>query len=339
MNKNKLSIEKPFVLESGEVLSELEIVYHTAGELSEKRDNVVWACHALTGNSDVEDWWSGLFGEGKMYNSTNSFIVCANVLGSSYGTTGTLSINPATNEPYYLDFPVITVRDMVRVHQLLFESLQIAHIHTLIGASIGCFQALEWAIMQPSQIQHLVLVAGSASVSAWAAGFNETQRMALLADSTFGDRNEHAGHEGLKAARAMAMLSYRTYYSYEKTQKEVAEYDFLNTKAASYQRYQGEKLANRFHAHSYYRMTQAFDSHNVGRGRESVINALSFVEAKTLIVGIDSDLLFPIAEQHFLAENIEQAQLEILHSHYGHDGFLVDMKQIEDFITEFYLKK
>ena len=336
MNKHKLKIKKPFELESGELLPELEIVYHTAGELSENRDNVVWACHALTGNSDVEDWWSGLFGEGKMYDSADSFVVCANVLGSSYGTTGTLSTNPATNEPYYLDFPVVTVRDMVRVHQLLFELLQITDIHTLIGGSIGCFQALEWAIMQPSQIKHLVLVAGSASVSPWAAGFNETQRMALLADSSFNERSEHAGREGLKAARAIAMLSYRTHYSYEKTQKEEAEYDFLDTKAASYQRYQGEKLTKRFHAHSYYRMTQAFDSHNVGRGRESVIDALSLVEAKTLIVGIDSDLLFPIAEQHFLAENIDRSQLKILHSHYGHDGFLVDMKQIEDFIEEFY---
>ena len=149
----------PFTLESGEMLPEVDIVYDTFGELNEAKDNVIWVCHALTANSDVADWWPHTVEEGRFLDPSRYFIICANFLGSHYGTTSPLSVNPTTGEKYYYDFPRITVRDMVRCHQLLARHLGIERVKMLIGSSIGGFQCMEWAIMEPHFMEHLVLIA------------------------------------------------------------------------------------------------------------------------------------------------------------------------------------
>jgi homoserine O-acetyltransferase len=145
-------------LENGKQLKDLQIAYQTYGKLNDKGDNVIWVCHALTANADVFSWWTGLFGRNELFNPEEHFIVCANVLGSHYGTTNPLSTNPVTGNPYYLSFPEYTIRDLVKAHQLLAKHLRIETIKVLIGGSLGGQQALEWAIMAKKEIENLVLL-------------------------------------------------------------------------------------------------------------------------------------------------------------------------------------
>ncbi len=318
----------PFALECGATLPEVHLAYTTAGTLNAAGDNVIWICHALTANANPFEWWPGLVGPGLLFNSKVHFIVCANMLGSHYGSTGPLSVNPATGEPYFQDFPLVTVRDMARSLDLLRQELGVHQIHTCIGGSMGGQQALEWAILQPDLIENLVLIATNAQHSAWGIAFNEAQRMAIQVDPTWKERRPDAGINGMKAARAAALLSYRNYETYLKTQTS-GEADKLDDyPASSYQQYQGEKLARRFNAFSYWLLSKAMDSHHVGRGRGGVIAALKGVTSRTLVLGITTDVLFPVDEQRLLAAYIPDAHYEELESLYGHDGFLIECDQI-----------
>ncbi len=304
-----------FELEAGENLSGFQLKYTTLGQLNRERNNAVWVCHALSGSSDFTDWWKDFFVDGSPYNPQDNFIICANVLGGCYGSTGPLSINPETGKNYFHDFPLITVRDIVRSLDLLRIDLGIEKIDTLIGGSLGGQQALEWAIVQPDVIQNLVVVATNAQHSPWGIAFNEAQRMAIAADGTWKENDARAGMEGLKAARAIGMISYRAYKGFAETQSEKNTETIDDFRASSYQRYQGQKLANRFNAFTYWVLSKAMDSHHLGRGRKSIEAALQSIKAETLVIGIESDILFPIAEQEFLAKNIPIAQLQkLIHS-------------------------
>ncbi|QQL51167.1 homoserine O-acetyltransferase family protein [Mucilaginibacter ginkgonis] len=327
---------EPFILESGKKLKGLEIGYHTYGTLNTHRDNVVWVCHALTANADVFDWWKGLFGENDLFNPDEHFIVCANILGSPYGTDNPLTINNETSEPYYLSFPKFTIRDIVQAHQLLADKLGINQINILIGGSLGGQQALEWSILEPSRIKNLVLIATNAKHSPWGIAFNESQRLAITSDRTFYANSPDGGAKGLKAARSFALLSYRNYKTYAVTQQEEEDNNSDGFRASSYQGYQGEKLVKRFNAYSYWYLTKAMDSHNVGRNRKGVEKALSAITAKTLVIGIKSDLLFPIEEQQYLFQHIPKAAFAEVDSFYGHDGFLIETETLTNIITSFF---
>ena len=331
---NKLQLQGNFPLESGQNLTGVEIAYHTYGKLNKEGDNVVWICHALTANSDAADWWKGMVGQGQCFDPDKHFIVCANILGSCYGTTGPLS-EDENGKTYYSNFPDITIRDMVKAHVALRNHLGISQIQVLTGGSIGSFQAVEWAIMEPAVIKHLVMIAGGVKATAWTTGFNEAQRMAIRADKSFFDPNPDGGKEGMKAARAMALLSYRNSYAYNKTQPIDEKDDYKKLKAITYQQYQGEKLARRFHAHSYYVLTRAFDSHHAGRNRGGLKKALATITARTLIVAIDTDILFPKEDQELSAGLITGASLKFIHSDYGHDGFLLEYDSLTKVIREF----
>ena len=335
MEAETFQYQEIFELESGKQLLGLEIGFHTYGKLNKQRDNVVWVCHALTANSDVLDWWKGLFGENDYFNPNDYFIVCANVLGSCYGTTSPLSINPSTCTPYYLTFPDYTIRDIIKAHQLLADHLGINQIEVIIGGSLGGQQALEWSIMEPDRIKNLILIATNARHSPWGIAFNESQRLALSADPTFYNNTPDGGSKGLKAARSIALLSYRTYKTYGVTQQEQTD-ELHNYRAASYQNYQGQKLVNRFNAYSYWYLSKVMDSHNVGRGRHGVEKALSEIKARTLVIGIKSDVLFPIEEQQYLFRHIPKAALAEIDSFYGHDGFLIDTEVLTKIISSFF---
>jgi len=322
-----------FPLELGETLPDLEIAYHTYGKLNQAKDNVVWVCHALTANSDVFDWWSGLFGETDLFNPKESFIVCANMLGSCYGSTAPLQ---TTKSKQYHKFPLVTIRDMVKAHDLLRKHLGIEKIDTIIGGSMGGQQALEWNVQQPNLFDKLILLATNAQHSPWGIAFNESQRMAIENDSTWQLSTVSAGLKGMKAARSMALLSYRSYFAYGQTQQEIDNNKVDDFKASSYQRYQGEKLMKRFNAFSYYRLSQAMDSHNLGRNRKSVEAALKQIEAKTLVIGISTDFLFPPSEQRFITKNISNARFVEIDSFYGHDGFLVETEKLTEIISNFF---
>ncbi len=291
-------------------------------------------CHALTANSDPVDWWPGLVGEGFTIDPADYFIVCANMLGSCYGTTGPTSNNPATGKPYGLDFPLVTTRDMARAHRLLADHLGIDRVRLIIGGSMGGQQALEWCCLQPERFDLLCALATNARHSPWGIACNETQRMALRADPTFGTDAAEAGRAGLEAARAAAILTYRHYETYRITQSDPLP--ILNDfRAASYQRYQGHKLWRRFNPVSYYRLGQAMDSHNLARDRTGVAEALASIRAKALVIGIDTDGLFPLEEQALLSRYLPHARLEVMNSDYGHDGFLTETRRIGQFLTDF----
>ncbi|WP_316752125.1 alpha/beta fold hydrolase [Pedobacter gandavensis] len=326
---------KVFKLESGKKLRKVELAYQTYGKLNAKKDNVIWACHALTANADVLDWWKGLFGNNDLFNPEEHFIICANVLSSHYGSTSPLSINPTTGLPYYLAFPEVTIRDMVAAHRLLAAHLGIEEIKVLIGGSLGGQQAVEWAIEEPSTIQNLILVATNAVHSPWGIAFNESQRLAISSDRSFYANKPDGGLKGLKTARSIALLSYRSYDAYTATQLESVNEKTGSFRASSYQNYQGEKLCNRFNAYSYWYLSKAMDSHNVGRNRTSITDALGSIKANTLVIGIENDVLFPISEQQFLSKHIPDAEFYSVKSAYGHDGFLIETDVLTNVIGNF----
>lgn len=327
---------QPFELESGAILPELEVAYHTYGKLNAEGDNVIWVCHALTANSDVFDWWPGLFGEHDLFNPEDYFIICANNLASCYGTSGPHSINALTGKKWYNDFPSVTIRDMAKTLQVLKEHLGIAKIHTLIGGSQGGQIAQEWSILHPGNAQHLILLATNDVHSSWGIAFNESQRLAIRADSSYGEAQDDAGAAGLKAARSIALLSYRNYHTYELTQQ-----DRRNNRGykapAEYQQYQGDKLVRRFNAYSYVRLSEAMDGHDVCRDRgEHPEEVFCRIHVPTLVIGVESDLLFPVSEQKAIASALPNATYVEIESDFGHDGFLIETPQIAIAIKGFY---
>ena len=334
MTQHQFQTKGEFKLENGQSLHDIQIAYHTAGTLNTVKDNVIWVCHALTANSDVSEWWPNMVGDGLLFDTSKYFIVCANFLGSCYGTTGPLSTNPKTGKPYYHDFPLITIRDMVNAHELLRKHLDIAKIFMITGGSIGSFQALEWSIMNPSLIEHLVFMVSGASASPWNIAINESQRMAIAADATFKGNDEKAGLAGLKAARSIALLSYRNAATYKKTQQDTEE-KLDHFRAISYQQYQGDKLVKRFNAYAYYTITKAFDTHNVGRNRGGIGKALAGIQAKTVLIAITSDILFYPDEIRALKQYIPNSSYIEMDSLYGHDGFLIETEQLTKITQQF----
>lgn len=324
-----------FTLENGKVLPSLRVAYHTYGQLNADKTNVIWVCHALTASSDVADWWKGLVGEGCLINPDRYFIVCANILGSCYGTTGPLSNDPATGKPYFSSFPQVTIRDMVQSFILLRKHLGIDRIHLLMGGSMGGYQALEWAVMEKEVIGKLFLIATSPSESAWGVAVHTAQRLAIEADCSWQDLTPDAGARGLKAARAIGMLTYRNYGTFQDKQTDPDPEKIDDFKASSYINYQGDKLVKRFNAYSYWLLTKAMDSHHLGRGRGGdLIKVLQSIPQPTLIIGIRSDILCPLDEQQFMADHIPHTRFYEIDSAYGHDGFIIETAQISRFLNE-----
>lgn len=325
----------PFTLESGFTLSQYHLAYTTYGSLNKNKDNVIWIFHALTANSDATEWWPGLVGKGKLFDPATHFIVCVNIPGSCYGSIGPLEINPATQQPWYHDFPLFTTRDMIRAYQPLKEYLGISSVYIGIGGSMGGQQLIEWAIEEPALFKHIILLATNAFHSSWGIAFNATQRHAIETDLTWKDSNEKAGLQGMMVAREIALLSYRNYNTYNLAQAEDTNDKTGYFKSESYQQYQGEKLARRFNAFSYYFLSKSMDAHNIGRLRKDVAKVLLQVQAKTLVISISSDILFPPLEQEFIAKQIKGATYKAINSTYGHDGFLLEFDQIGEAITRF----
>lgn len=323
-----------FDLESGQSLPDITIAYHTYGALK-AGSKVVWVCHALTANSDAADWWQGVIGKDYVINPEQYFIVCANILGSCYGSTGPMSINPLTKEPYYHQFPLVTIRDMVKAHILLRQHLGIEQIYLLMGGSMGGYQAMEWGVMEKDRVQRLFLLATSPTESAWGIAVHATQRLAIEADASWQESVPHAGHKGLKAARAIGMLTYRNYGIMVQKQTDPDTEKTDNFKAASYISYQGDKLVKRFNAYTYWQLTKAMDSHHLGRGRGGAVEpVLQNIHQKTLIIGISSDILCPLEEQRFMQQYLPDSTLVEIDSAYGHDGFMVEGEKISQYLKE-----
>ena len=225
---------------------------------------------------------------------------------------------------------------MVKAHVILREALGIQSVALLMGGSMGGYQVLEWALLEPAVIQKLFLIATSSSESAWGVAIHTAQRLAIEADATWKGMDANAGAAGLKAARAIGMLTYRNYQIFKESQTDPDSEKIDGFKASSYINYQGDKLVQRFNAYSYWLLTKSMDSHDLSRGRGmDLMQTLKGITIPTLIIGIKSDILCPLDEQRFMAAHLSNVQLVEIDSSYGHDGFIIETKQITSHLAPF----
>ena len=329
MLRQEISVNIP--LEAGGVLENAHVVFHTS---EQRHGRVIWICHALTANSNPQDWWPEMVGPGRTIDTEKDFVVCVNMLGSAYGSESPAQINPATGKPWMLDFPRITIRDSVSAFIAVRKHLGIEQIDLLIGASNGGFNAIEWAVTEPDRIKRALFLCTAPRISPFLGATVEAQRMALEADPTFREAKDlSGGAAGLKCARAQALISYRSFRGYGRTQAEEDPDTLFAGRVASYERYQGEKLVRRgFDAYCYYTQCNALDSHNAGRGRGGVQKALSTIQAPCTVVAVDTDQIFPPEEGKVWSAWIPDAEFIEISSDFGHDGFLLEIPKLSAII-------
>ncbi|WP_103019610.1 homoserine O-acetyltransferase MetX [Salinibacter altiplanensis] len=331
-----------FPLEDGTVLRDVPVAYQTWGTLNAAGTNAVLVCHALTGDTDVADWWGGLLGPGRALDPTDDFVVCLNVPGSPYGSVSPVTTNPDTGERYGAGFPAFTTRDTVRLHRRALEALGVQRVACAVGGSMGGMHVLEWAFETTDSgapfVRSVVPVAVGGRHTAWQIGWGEAQRQAIFADSKWrGGRYppDDPPKKGLATARMMAMVSYRSHSSFEGRfgRDAMPEKDGTPYAVESYLHHHGDTLVDRFDAHCYVALTRQMDTHDVARGRGDYEAVLRGIEQPSLIVGIDSDVLYPLSEQEELAEHLPEATLEVLSAPHGHDTFLIELDALNDLVS------
>ncbi|MFN5854920.1 MAG: homoserine O-acetyltransferase [Pseudanabaenaceae cyanobacterium] len=329
-------IVEPLELELGGTLNQVQIAYRTWGNLNKKGDNAVLICHGFSANADADIWWDELFGEAKIFNPEQDFIVCTNVLGSCYGSTGAISINPETGTVYGASFPAITIRDMVRSQYELMQGLGISQWKLVIGGSMGGMQTLEWAVMYPDLVRRIVAISTSGRHSPWSIALGETQRQAIYADPLWQDGNyeDNSPHHGLAIARMIATCAYYSYPNFIERFARKIDGDG-NFAITNYLHQEGQKFLKRFDANVYVSLTKAMDTHDLGRDRGDYLQVLNRIYQPTLIVTTPNDLLYVPAEQEELAEVIPNAKLAELVSTHGHDAFLVDLANLNCLLQKF----
>ena len=324
-------------LDNGEVLIDAPVAYQTWGALNERGDNGIVVCHALTGNTAIDEWWGGLLGPGKALDTDRYFIVAANALGSPYGSVSPLTKNPETGRPYGIDFPKTSTRDTVMAHKRLLDHLGVRRIALAIGGSMGGMHALEWAFYGEF-VQAIAPIAVGGRHSAWCIAWSEAQRQAIYADPAWkaGRYSSDAPPvAGLAVARMIAMVSYRSMPSLKEKfgrQKMPGADEQRPFSVESYLRYQGDKLVGRFDANCYLRLTEQMDSHDVSRGRGAYPDVLRSIKQPTLVVGIESDVLYSLPEQKELVEYVPNASMRLLPSIHGHDAFLIELDSLNDIV-------
>jgi homoserine O-acetyltransferase/O-succinyltransferase len=335
----------PFALESGGSLRPVNLRYAIYGALNERRDNAILVCHALSGSARVGDWWPQLFGEHGIFDLDRDSVICANVIGSCYGSTGPQTIQqtgPAAGKPFGAGFPLVTVRDWVGSQASLLDYLGVERLRAVIGGSIGGMQAIQWAIERPELVENCIAI-GAAPLTAMGLALNHLQRLAIVNDAKWrgGDYEIGEGPEaGLALARSLAMISYKSEKLFaerfarnpnrngeDPLRSFTGRYDI-----GGYLDYQGGNFTRRFDANSYLVLTKAMDNFHPARGYESEQAALARVKARVLLVGISSDWLFPAEEVKSLAGRMRDAGVEVeyaeLQSSHGHDGFLAEPRSL-----------
>lgn len=326
-----------FALENGEHLDDVVVAYRTWGDIRNADERAILVCHALTGSADVEAWWPGIIGEGKAFDPAQDFIVCANILGSCYGTTGPANLKPGSEDRYRSDFPRISVRDMVELERCLLDHLGIERVELVTGPSLGGMQALEWSLMYPERIGAVVPIGVGGQHSAWCIGVSEAQRAAIAADPNWNGGyydDELPPKAGLAAARMMAVCTYRSWDSFnERFDRNKRDDDCFE--AQSYLRHQGAKINDRFDANTYVTLTHAMHTHDLARNRADYPAVLASVEQPALVVSVSSDALYPPHEQAYLADHMPNARYETLASLHGHDGFLIETGELGQLIAGF----
>jgi homoserine O-acetyltransferase len=351
------SYPKPFRLECGGQLDGLTLAYETWGELGPDGDNAVFVCHALTGSAhaashssrDESGWWEGLIGPRKALDPSRHFIVCANVLGSCYGSSGPASLNGAKGPHRGMRFPPVTTLDMVRAFKLLLDSLGVKRLALVIGGSLGAMLVWQWLTEYPDFVQSGIPIAGTAQASPWAIALNAVARQAIRNDPAWKDGNyEGFGpRTGFALARMIAMITYRSELQFAqrfgRDRVDPAPESLLafdnDFQVESYLRHQGEKVVRRFDPRSYVYLTKAMDLHDVALGYSSLEEALGRIKARVLAVGIDSDVLFAPQDIQATAETLRRlgadAAYAEIYSPCGHDAFLVEHAQVNTIVSSF----
>lgn len=328
---------QPLELEGGQSLENWQLAYRTWGKLNSAGSNAVLICHALTGSADADVWWPGVIGDGCALDPARDYIICSNVIGGCYGSTGPQNYSDGQKQP--ADFPLVTIRDMVAAQEKLIAHLGVKRLSLVVGPSLGGMQVLEWAAMYPERLAAIAPVGVSGRHSAWCIGTSEAQRQAIYRDPAWAGGNYTADSrpdDGFAVARMMAMLSYRSWENFEsrfaRLPAETATDEYA---IGSYLNYQGAKITERFDPLSYVRLTQAMDSHDLARSRGGYFETLRSVDVPALIVAVTSDVLYPPREQEELSSHLPLAKLRYLDSPAGHDGFLIDTGVLGEMIASF----
>jgi homoserine O-acetyltransferase/O-succinyltransferase len=347
-----------FFLESGASLPAVTVNFQTYGRLNAAGDNALYIAHALTGGSLVGDhrlpgkeggWWEPLVGPGKAFDTNRYFVICSNVLGGCYGTTGPASLDTRQDRPYAMRFPVVTVRDMVRVQKRLLDHLGVKKLACVAGGSLGGMQVLEWGVCYPQMVERLIAIAVSGRLSPIGIAFNQAGRRAVINDPLWRQGEYYGGdlpRAGLSLARLIATITYRSYESFEsrfgRTLQKAGDENQLSLRdqfvVESYLEYQGEKLTHRFDPNAYLYLSKAMDLHDLGRGFTSFRAALERIKGKVFLMGISSDILFYPQEVRGLAVEMRRcgvdARYEELTSPHGHDSFLIEFHTMDGFIRD-----
>jgi homoserine O-acetyltransferase len=352
--------EQPLELECGKKLAPIDVAYETYGQLNQAGDNAILICHALSGDAHVAGyhspsdkkpgWWDNMVGPGKGIDTNKYFVICPNFLGGCAGTTGPSSINPATGRPYGLDFPIVTIADMVKVQKLLLDRLGIKRLLAVIGGSIGGMQVLQWAIQYPDFVKAALPIATTAHLGAQSIAFDAVGRNAILADANSADgqygRAEYSPNRGLAIARMIGHITYlseqgmRQKFGRKLRSAEQYRYDFNSEFAVeTYLDYKGQTFVERFDANSYLYITKAADYFDLQKDYGSLTKAFANVKSRFLVVSFSSDWLFTPAQSRAIVEALAANRKDVsyccLTSPYGHDAFLLEPEVLGRFICCF----
>ena len=348
--------DKTFILESGESLQGFQLAYETYGVLNTSKSNVILIFHALSGsshafrdNSDIGGWWDEMVGLGKPFDPSKYYIICVNILGSCYGSTGPSSINPETEKPYGLKFPLITVHDIIKSIKLLIDDLGIKKILGVAGGSLGGFQALDWAVNYPNITQSVISIATASYATPFNIAFNEVQRQAIYSDPNWDNGNYYTGEPpnvGLRLAREIGHITYLSEDSMmEKFGRDLRynpEYIFQfkeEFEVESYLQYKGTSFTKRFDANSYLYLTKTIDYFDLKKDQNLIKTFSRIKNVKFLVISFTSDWLYPTTQSREIvyalkSNDIETSFVEIK-THYGHDSFLVDCKDLREVVLSF----
>lgn len=352
------NIDEPFILESGKSLEKITVAYETYGELNNEKNNAILVCHALTGDAHAAGWhkgarkpgwWEMVIGPGKVLDSEKYFIICSNVLGGCKGTTGPSSINPETNKEYGLDFPVITIKDMVDVQKILVDSFGINQLYAVVGGSMGGMQVLQWIVTYPEMMKKAIPIATTARSSPQQIAFNEVGRQSIFSDPNWNGGNYYdtgkIPKNGLSVARMIAHITYLSdesmyiKFGRDLQDKEEISYDLsMDFQVESYLHHQGESFVKRFDANSYLYITKAVDLFDLSTNN-SVIEGFKDVKCKLEVISVDSDWLYPTEQSTEIVAALNANDVEVtfseIKSNYGHDAFLLERGQLNYLLSKF----
>lgn len=350
----------PLYLESGRILEPYDIIYETYGEINDDKSNVIIICHALTGshhaagtyeNENKAGWWDGLIGKGKAIDTDKYFVICTNVIGSCFGSTGPMSPQPQNQQPYRYKFPVVSIKDMVKAQRILFDRLNIHRVEAIIGGSMGGMQALQFAIHYPNFAKKIISLASTYATQAWAIAFNKVAQEAILKDPDFRQGYydpqliKEQGLSGMAVGRMAGHISFLSHESMSrKFGREYKRTDglyelFGKFQVESYLEYNGYNFTKWFDPLSYLYITKAINIYDLSRGFDSIYESMKNITSKLYLISFENDMLFKNSEMKYIddvlnkIENKNHTYIDIK-SDYGHDAFLVEIDKFENHIKE-----